>query len=329
MGELNFDKTPTRSERIKERNKEILESFKKKDKEELDKQIIKEHTNFVNNKDMDETFAIYNKGKVLKEAKEKKINDFSTKLKQSLLISALETTFDKVAEAHKYNTHELNIGHSMLENFVNEMGVENLLHSFGKKNLILSEYSALINETFRTIVDEAAAKDNDTDDVDDDSTYIPDKAEGKKFIDNIMSCTPGRVPVMIQDRVEKSVKDFVDQNVKNKEAIKDIYSKAKNQVEKPGNEKYQEEINLRAKKDVHNIYESDTNLLGMMVRLNSESIIKNDNLKKHYLAEDGKLDYQSILKDTVVMYTVLETVNTLGLVDPNKELITKILNDLK
>lgn len=329
MNEINFDKTPSRSERIKEENEKILESFKQKDANILKQKSIKEHTNFINNQKMDEEYNFANKGKIDRLKRKERIANFGEKLKESLITSALNVTFDKVASDMSYTVHEQNIGHSMIEKFVNEMGTENLLYNFKKKNLILSEYAFLINETFDLMIKEAYDKEQSEDDVDDDSTYIPDKSEGKKFIDNVMSCTPGRVPIIIQDRVQKSVQDFVDQNVKNKEAIKDIYSKAKDKINKPGNEKYQEEINFQAKKDVEKIYNESTSLLEMMVRLNSESIIKDDVLKEHYLLENNSLDYNSILKDTVVMYTVLETVNVLGLIEPDKKFISKLLDDLK
>lgn len=329
MNEINFDKTPSRSERIKEENEKILESFKQKDANILKQKSIKEHTNFINNQKMDEEYNFTNKGKIDRLKRKERIANFGEKLKESLITSALNVTFDKVASDMSYTVHEQNIGHSMIEKFVNEMGTENLLYNFKKKNLILSEYAFLINETFDLMIKEAYDKEQSEDDVDNDSTYIPDKSEGKKFIDNVMSCTPGRVPIIIQDRVQKSVQDFVDQNVKNKEAIKDIYSKAKDKINKPGNEKYQEEINFQAKKDVEKIYNESTSLLEMMVRLNSESIIKDDVLKEYYLLENNSLDYNSILKDTVVMYTVLETVNVLGLIEPDKKFISKLLDDLK
>lgn len=329
MNEINFDKTPSRSERIKEKNEKILESFKQKDADVLKQKSIKEHTNFINNQKMDEEYNFINKGKIDRLEKKERIANFGKKLKESLITSALNVTFDKVASDMSYTVHEQNIGHSMIEKFVNEMGTENLLYNFKKKNLILSEYAFLINETFDLMIKEAYDKEQSEDDIDDNSTYIPDKSEGKKFIDNVMSCTPGKVPIIIQDRVQKSVQDFVDQNVKNKEAIKDIYAKAKDKINKPGNEKYQEEINFQAKKDVEKIYNESTSLLEMMVRLNSESIIKDDILKEHYLLENNSLDYNSILKDTVVMYTVLETVNVLGLIEPDKKFISKLLDDLK
>lgn len=331
MDKINFDNTPSRSERNKIRNQEILNMIKMKDVKENRLSNIKEHAKLVSNKNMDENFDYYNKGKNSKKFLSKKLSDFSLKLKESLLVSALNVTFDNIAKNKQYTVHEQNIGHSMIEKFVSEMGVDNLISTIGRKNLILSEYSAIINDTYKTMMNEVSKKlaDNNEYGVDDDSTYIPDKCEGKKFIDNVMSCTPGKVPIIVQDRVQKSVQDFVDQNVKNKETIKDIYQKAKEKIEKPGNDKYQEEITAKAKKDVLAVYESKTNLFGMMVRLNSKSIIKDENLKNHYMLESSKLDYKSILKDSVVMYTVLEMVNTLGLITPDKKFISNILKDLQ
>jgi hypothetical protein len=47
------------------------------------------------------------------------------------------------------------------------------------------------------------------------------------------------------------------------------------------------------------------------------------------MLEASKLDYKSILKDSVVMYTVLEMVNTLGLIKPDEKFVSNILKDLQ
>ena len=45
-----------------------------------------------------------------------------------------------------------------------------------------------------------------------------------------------------------------------------------------------------------------------------------------YVKEDGKMNIAKIMNDTQVMYTVLETINTAGFYNIDKEYVTSIVS---
>ena len=67
-----------------------------------------------------------------------------------------------------------------------------------------------------------------------------------------------------------------------------------------------------------------------MVRQFSESMIKDPKFKEAgYVNESGSLNVGKVLNDTRVMYTVLEMVNTMGLIDVDRDYVVEHVLDMK
>ena len=65
-----------------------------------------------------------------------------------------------------------------------------------------------------------------------------------------------------------------------------------------------------------------------MTKIMLESVHKISVLKESY-SNNNKLDFKKIMKDTEVMYTFLECLNTLNIVNVNESYITNMLLEMK
>lgn len=295
----------------------ILESLnKQEDKEkklELKKKIntLDKSTSIVN--------KISSKDEKLKK-KQKRVQD----IKEFFMESAIEVVFDKLMEDNKADARDYNIGHNSIRRFVQEEGYYKLMHRFHSQNLILSEMSRVIDQYVSKVISES----DETNDNEFDYAYTLDKEVATEFVDKIKDLIPERCIKLIRTRVADSVQSFIDQNVENKLAIKDIYIKANEKAKKIESESLKEDVVKLAKIQANKIYDNTTNVLGAMVQIMSENVYKNETMKAIYM-ENDTVNTKQLLNDAIVMYTVLEEFNTMEMVDVNSDYITKQLNNMK
>ena len=262
-----------------------------------------------------------------------RIAKFSEEVKFHLLAEALGYNFDRIGKIEQFTEHQTNIGHSMIEKLIKDEGVDDLLYKFNEKNVYLSEYAQIIDEFHNGIMESCKKKCkevcDDTDEEEYDTCFELDKDYADGFMNAIVGATPDRMANAINKRVEDSVTKFVDQNTEDKLAIKGIYNKAKAKIDATKNAALKEEYQLDAKAAVSRIYNHPTGLYGMMVREASESIIKDENLKKSFALEGGKINMGRIMNDTRIMYTVLEMANSMGVIDVDRDYVRGILDSFK
>lgn len=257
-----------------------------------------------------------------------KYRSFGEDLKATLVIEAVCHVFKQVGKDLEFNEHHMAIGGKMIETLIKENGTDVMLDKFRTKNVLLSSYAEAIEHVFSSVMEDNKAKCADRDD-EDDICFTFDKEYASNFVDGLVGATPARISTIIGDRVGKAVTAFVDQNTENKLKIEDIYRKAKEKIAKTDDQEIKEEFNMLAKRAVNRVNQTPTSLYGTMVREMATSIIKNDDLKKIYANEEGRLNMAKICNDTQVMYTVLETVNTLGVVDVTPEYVKKVIMDIR
>jgi len=258
----------------------------------------------------------------------KKIQEFSNVVKMNLIAESLKLSFDKVAESLSFTEKNKSVGHKMIESLVEEEGSENLLERFATKNVYLSSFANSI-EQFHTAVLESKKCDCGAEEGEDDICFSFDKDLASGFIDAIEDATPARATKTISDRVEKAVSDFVDDNTENKMQIKTIYDKAKAKIANTTDTAIKEELAGVTRSAIASINMKPTNLYGVMVREMATSIMKNPEMKKVYESEGGRLDMGKIFGDTEVLYTVIETANTLGVIDVDGAYIKKMISDIR
>lgn len=290
--------------------------------------LIREHAAKMADQGKDEDFK-EKKAQLAKKKKNlKKIKEFGETLRGNLLAEALAVPFDQVAELDGYDEQQLRLGHKIIENFIAEQGIGDLMFSMCDKSVMLCEYAEEIDNLAQFVMESSAKKCKDDDEA--DICYTLDKQYADKFIQTIRGCTPGKLAGVISKRVENAVTAFIDQNAEAKQQVKDIYQAAKAKISQTTNEGYIEDYNIAAKKKVAQVYRERTNLYGMMSRQFAESMIKDSKFKDAgYVNESGSLNVPRVLNDTRVMYTVLEMMNTIGLAKVDREYIEQNLIDMQ
>jgi hypothetical protein len=281
------------------------------------------------NRAMTATEIMMNKLKYQKE-KFKKKAQFKEEVQNYLMETAIGVVFNKIMEDQKADAEDYAIGHNVIKNFVQEEGYTNLIRRFTYKNLIVSEmarhcemYTDLIVETA-----EKVGKVNKKND--EDICYMMDSDLAERFVNDIKDLVPQRTINIINRRVANSVQDFLAQNTANKLAIKDIYAKAEEKAQKlkDKSDAVKEAYINEAKIKTNQVYRKPTNMLGAMVASFSEAVMKDPELRSQYLDENNHINMESIVNANVVMYTVLEELNTMQMVDVSPEYIKHMLKEI-
>ena len=265
-----------------------------------------------------------------KAKKNANIEAFKVNVENYLMESAIGVVFDKIMEDQKADAEDYAIGHNMIKNFVQEEGYNNLIRKWTYKNLLISEmarhceiYKDLIIETAKKV---AEVNKSDEEDV----AYMMDSDLAERFVNDIKDLVPQRTINLIHKRVANSVQDFLANNTENKLAIRDIYAKATEKANqlKDKSDAVKEAYITNAKAKSAAIYRKPMNMLGAMVTNFSEAVMKDNDLRSQYLDENNHINMDAIVNANVVMYTILEELNTMQMVDVSPQYIKSILKEI-
>ena len=269
----------------------------------------------------------------------KALDEFKMNVRKNLLEMAIGAVFEEIIHEQHGDNRDMSIGKNAISEFVNEFGYDKLARNMLQENLISSQMIGYCEDYYDKIVNEAVAK-NKKKKTDEDHTFMMDKEIATDFIDDIEKMVPGKVITLIRGRVADSMQDFIDQQTQNKADIMEIYKKANDHAKQtnaklaqdtadadaPANESvFIESVFLKQR--ANKVYNRPTNVLGAMVHSMCENTYKNDAMKQQYLNESGNTDMRRIINDCAVIYTALETVNTLGVHQFDGPYIQKMLKE--
>lgn len=258
----------------------------------------------------------------------KKFQEFQETAMDALVYHCLfDGMLRPVLESDYANNHQLELGSSLVWKFVQEEGSTNLYNRFKNTNIYLNEFSNCIDYWHPYIVNEA--KDKIKEGLSEKDALAIEDGDINNFVFDIKKSIPNDVNKIIQDRVSDSITDFIDENKKNKAQVEDIYNKAKEQMVQYDDPVIQQEALRMAKSKERAILEKDTNVFSSMANIMVESVHKIDVLKESYTGSNNRLDFKKVIDDTKVMYTFLECLNTLNVIDVNEEYLTKTINDMR
>ena len=133
-----------------------------------------------------------------------------------------------------------------------------------------------------------------------EETFIKNNAEDKKKVDELL------------DKISKNVKTVEDLNDKNNEKSK-----------------VSEESLRFDKRKIDEIRNNRTlTVFEAMTRNFSSGILKNEEIKTHYVTESGSLDMDLVVEGAKLMYGFLETINTLNLAIVDANYIKNIIDNM-
>lgn len=287
-------------------------------------------SNGKNGNDMTATQIIMNKIKYQRDKFKKKAN-FKEEVQNYLMETAIGVIFNKIMEDQKADAEDYAIGHNVIKNFVQEEGYSNLIRRFTYKNLIVSEMARYC-EIYTDLITETAEKVGSANkkDPEEDICYVMDSEIAERFVNDIKDLVPQRTINLINRRVSNSIQDFLSNNTANKLAIRDIYAKASEKANelKDKSDAVKEAYINEAKAKATSVYKKPTNMLGAMINNFSEAVMKDNELRFHYLDENNHINMDAIVNANVVIYTVLEELNTMQMVDVSSQYIKRILKEI-
>ena len=329
-------------------------------KRNLEQQALKEES--INlypdiDKDLTDDFDFYKKyTKAQDKTKLDKdlVDQFSESVNSRLLECCLyQGMLKPVLKEQFCNSHERKLGKTLVRNFIKEHGAFNLIQSLKDRSCYLNEWYEAIKGYHTAMMNEAkeiaqeGIPEAELFDIEDDTI--------KNFVFDTKSIIPKDITKMITSRVEDAVNDFIDQNKKQKEEIKKVYEKAKEKVASlkdtidpndpsfqdfngdPNTEldpKYGDQVQEQAMAMVRGkqraFREEATSVFSILSKNTLEAIHRNQAIKESYsVGMTGKLDFQKAINDTKVMYSFLECLNTLNIMDLNESTLSKLLTDMK
>lgn len=261
-----------------------------------------------------------------REDKEKKYSDFKKNVKtyflkeamSKLLLESLPSTIDVAY---------VNMGKTLVENFINEEGVDTLLKRFSTTSVFLAEMGSIVEESYNSVM-EGCDKNN----ID---SYIIKSSDDDKFYDKLQNMDTEAMSKTIAAKVADAEKDFIQSNVHDRETMETLAQETKEKIEsyKHKDASVTESVRLSYEQDykekVANIGNRPKGILEAMVVKASNNIVANNDLRNMYVNESGKLDTDKIINTCEVMYTLLEMVNTAKMRTIDEEYIKNVIDSLK
>ena len=252
---------------------------------------------------------------------ERAYNTFIKDTKTSLLSECMYTLMNKACGYQQNEVQADIIKRNLVNNYIEEQGVDRILSSFKGKTFMLSEFARIIESTTKSILEKVDKNDTDT--------FTIEQEEKDKFFDELNFDDVEEVSSAIKKRVSDAVDEFMYSNIKQKEELKEILTASKEKIDSSKNEEVKESYNILAKKAITNLKaKRKVNIFESMVVSLAEASLKNENLKELY-AKDNKLDMDSIVENVTIMYTFLETLNSAQIHNVNESYISDVLKELK
>lgn len=257
-----------------------------------------------------------------REGLNNRLSHFSESVRISLLSECI----------YKFYKEALNIGtktyqnealiRSTISNFIQENGSASLLSSFKTKSYVLSEMNRLVNKHHKVIIESVDKSNGDS--------FVIDPNFKDEFFKDLSELNSDEAIIVIQSRVADAMEEFVQTNADNKIQIQTILQDTQEKINASKSEDVKESYQRMAKQKINEVNtKTPKNVFGSMVQLSSESVLKNEDMRQQYLTEDNKINFDSIVEKCEVLYTFLETINTLGIIEINEDYIKDLLDSMK
>lgn len=271
--------------------------------------------------------------RMLREAESKKsLSNFSAFQESVLKELFFQTIYTNLVEpilTESYaNDHQKEVAARTIIDFINEQDLYDTLTKWKYKNAYLAEYADNINRVCKLITE--TAKDKLKEGLSQKDAFQIENEKINDYIVDTKDIIPPDISKTITDRVEDSINDFVADTKINKTKIMQIYDKAKDQIAAAeGNQEVQESYLAIAKKKEKAILESDTNVFGAMTKILVESVRKIPVLQESYTNEKGKVDFSKVMGDVRSIYTCLEALNTVEMLDATPDYVANTLKTMR
>lgn len=207
--------------------------------------------------------------------------------------------------------------HAMTYKFIHENGGSApLMTSMRLKgNCYYTEtIHSLIESTFKAIMEKVDKNDPDTFNI--DSLVV------EKFKNEIASEDTDIMSEDISDKITAAIGEFIEGNIKDKDAIVSALEKTKDKIEEidPEKEAVREDYARLGKRFITEVRNKKHGLFNEMVTVLSKEAITNKSLRENYFS-NGKVNVGKVVEKSTIIYGFLETVNSMRLINITPEYI--------
>ena len=258
-----------------------------------------------------------------------KYNSFIESVKSILLQECIHKVFSEAVDPKVMAEENSDvIARNMISSFIQENGVREILSKM--------RYSSLTNSSLVSLIESTVKKIREGVDMTDPNTLVMDTTIKDDFFENLNLEDTGDVSDMISQRVMASIDDFIKSNSNDREKIKEILTDAKEKIDQvKANEDKDDETKTEiaesydhiAKRHITNIRNRKQNVFNVMVSEMCKNAMKNDDLKREFVTE-RKINVPKVVSRVSLMYTFLETVNTMKLADVNEAYLDEVIASL-
>lgn len=263
--------------------------------------------NYINNR----VSSSYNRANFLSNVKEAFITECIFKLYK-------DSTLTPMTERDK------TVARNMITGFVKENGAGNLITDFATKNILLSEMSRICTKYYDKVLEGMDCKK----DCNDDEKYSLDITIKDDFYSELNDLDTADASKLIKDRVANAIEEFIDTNSYAKMDYEDIISQAKDKIKAAKDDETIEEITNLAKRKINDKkLTRNKNIFNLMVESLTRKAITDDKYRVRYVNE-SKVDIDSVVDDTQLVYTMLEMVNTTNMINIDEKFINNYINTL-
>ena len=237
-------------------------------------------------------------------------NKFITSVKEQFLSECIYSVFNESLNIFdKNNKKQELVKHALDKNFIEEQGVDKLLCKFRRQNILLSEFALITDKAVKSVVE--------TTNIYNKNSWTVDSDIKDTFTNDLTNCNTGEAIATITDRVADAETEFINDNTRKKLEIDDILQSKKEKLDamedKPEEVKESVSAMYDAKiKSIKNSYISS--IYKVIAESMTRNAITDQELRKQYIHE-GNLDMKTVLEDTGILYTFLETVYTTEMAD--------------
>lgn len=212
---------------------------------------------------------------------------------------------------------------SLIKGFIQEEGADLLIKEMETKTNMLATVARYISEEVQNQLDKYD-EEKEIDSEEDIQNNLFEKLDGSEEFDDVSD--------MIHQRVSQATQDFIQKNMVDKLNIKDIMNDTKEKIDniRTGDQEVDEEIKqehtVRMKREIRNVSKRPHSIYEQLVINLTEAVLKNDNTKKKFTTEAGRLNMDAIVERATSFYTLIEMVNTLHLKDMTNEYIQDMIS---
>ena len=306
-----------------ELNKMMHEQAVSEYNEEQERKKLKESSMLREASEMEDYFNNY--GMDIQHRADKQ-RQFLTNVKNSLLSECIFKLYKDSTVAPMTESDSI-VARNLVNKFVLENDANELLRNFATKNLLLSEFSYITNKYYNKILEEC----NKTDDeclVGKARDFEIDDKTKEDFFAELQDLDTNDASNLIKERVSDAVSEFVDANEEKKMEYEDIINTAKEKMAGVTDESFIESYNYMAKNKINDLkLKSRNNIFGYMVESLATKSFKDDTLGKKYIHE-ASLNMDNIVNDSMLIYQMLEMVNTTNMVNVDENFMSNYIKSL-